>query len=39
LLALAVIAHAIGWRWLANIYGDAVFFAALLAVIVVAWRE
>jgi hypothetical protein len=39
LLALAIIAHAIGWQWLANIYGDAVFFVALLAVIVIARRE
>jgi hypothetical protein len=31
-LALAIVAHLIGFAWLAEIYGDAAFFLAAIAV-------
>lgn len=34
LLFLAVVAHALGWQWLANAYGDAIFGLAAIAVVV-----
>ncbi|MGH7737033.1 MAG: hypothetical protein ACREMP_04085 [Candidatus Tyrphobacter sp.] len=33
-LALAIAAHAIGLRWLADIYGDVVFVLTVVAVLV-----
>jgi hypothetical protein len=34
LLLCAIIAHAIGWEWLASAYGDAIFALAAIAVCV-----